>query len=376
MNSPSVAPARSLRLIDTTLRDGEQAPGVVFTDAYKLRIAELLDALGVDEIEAGTPAIGRHVIDSVRSIVRKNFHARILVWSRALKEDIEQCASTGAEAVHIAFPLSDVQLNTMGKDFRWALTSLPELVACAKESFRYVSVGAQDAGRCNGERLLNFVQTAVESGVQRLRIADTVGVMTPLDTCRMIRNITAKFPSLELDFHAHNDLGMATANAVTALFSGASSVSLTVCGLGERAGNAALEQVVMALAVKGVAKKYNTDVLHKLCSLVAEASGRPVPVDKPVCGDMAFSHESGIHAKATLMNTLAYQAFDGLNAGRESFRMLFGTHSGSGAIRNTLEYHGLCTSDDMIAALKTRIAAAASKLGRALSEEEILFLCK
>ena len=225
-------------LIDTTLRDGEQAPGVAFGADDKVRIAHRLDETGIDEIEAGTPVMGAGEQAVIRRIVNEKLHARISVWCRALTTDLEAAAATGARGVHIAFPVSEVQLTALNRSWRWVSDTLPQIVQQAKQLFAHVSVGAQDAGRASQERLERFLQLVACNNVERIRIADTVGILTPLQTAGIIKII--KRYSLRIDFHAHNDLGMATANAITAWQSGAQALSVTVNGLGERAGNASL----------------------------------------------------------------------------------------------------------------------------------------
>ncbi|MDR0733092.1 MAG: homocitrate synthase [Dysgonamonadaceae bacterium] len=359
-------------IIDATLRDGEQAPGVAFSRKEKLKIAQLLDETGIDEIEAGTPAMGTDERETVSRIVEMRTNARISVWSRALPEDIEQAARTGAEGIHVAFPLSDIQLSAMGKSRQWVENALPELVEHARRYFKYVGVGAQDASRCGRDKLFRFLETADRLNVFRVRLADTAGVLSPLATAALIRDVKTAYPRMDIDFHAHNDLGMATANAFTAWQSGASSLSLTVGGLGERAGNAALEEVLMAIKLSGKATGYHFTILYTLCKYVAEAAGRPIAEGKPVCGAMAFSHESGIHAAGTLVDTLAFQAFDGKEVGRESFRNLFGKHSGRTALRRFLEEQNLPADECRIAALKKKIADMAGQNRRNVSPAEIV----
>jgi homocitrate synthase NifV len=193
-----------------------------------------------------------------------------------------------------------------------------------------------------------------------------------METATLIKSVKSLYPDMGIDFHAHNDLGMATANAFTAWQSGASILSLTVNGLGERTGNAALEEVLMALKLAGKETGYNFPALYPLCKYVSEASGRPIAEGKPVCGGMAFSHESGIHAAGALVDTLAFLPFDGREVGRESFRNLFGTHSGRGMLRYFLKEQNLPVNERRVAGLKKKIADIARRNKRNILPDEIL----
>ena len=363
---------KELWIIDSTLRDGEQAPGVVFSRKEKLRLDSMLDSIGIDEIEAGIPAMGAESIDIIRDINRLRLKSRVLVWSRALTNDIETAARTNAEAIHIAFPISDIQLSTMNKEWSWVTNNIPQMVDHAQKYFKYVSIGAQDASRCGIDRLLEFIAIAEKSKVGRVRLADTVGIFTPMETMNLITNIKSSYPRINLEFHAHNDLGMATANAVTGWQTGAKSVSVTVNGLGERAGNAALEEFLMAIKLHAQTEKYDTSNLFSLCRFVSKISNRPIPLDKAICGKMVFSHESGIHAGAMLKNQSSFQPFDGKLIGRESFCNVFGKHSGRGALKYLLEQHHIFASDSEMIELKKIINRLSEEKRRNISDEEVL----
>lgn len=359
------------RLIDSTLRDGEQAPGVSFTREEKLRIARLLDESEVDELEAGIPAMGEEEIETIRQIVSLNLKARISVWSRALKSDIDACAQTGAQGIHIAFPMSDIQLKAIGKDFEWVKSTLPDLVAYARRFYNYVSVGAQDAGRAESDRLMAFLTLASQQAICRVRIADTVGQLTPVATYQLIRNIKTRLPDLSIDFHGHNDLGMATANAITAWEAGANNLSVTVNGLGERAGNSALEEVMMSLSTQFGLRKYQTTVIQQLCNTVAECSLRPIPAGKAVTGAMAYSHESGIHVHSSLTDPKAFQLYDGQLVGRESCHSVYGKHSGRSALIHFFRSKNIQLSRSQLEWLTDRIKQIAAQHKRTVLTSEI-----
>ncbi len=360
------------RLIDSTLRDGEQAPGVAFSKAEKLRVARLLDAVGVDEIEAGTPAMGVDEVETIRAIVRTKPKCRISVWSRALEQDIEMAARTGAEGIHMAFPLSDVQLKVIGKDWAWVRDALPALVEHAYRYFPYVSVGAQDASRTDRSRLFSYFELIQNAGVKRVRIADTVGLFTPLSLYSLILDVKTTFPLLAVDFHGHNDLGMATANAITAWQAGAENLSVTVNGLGERAGNSSLEEVITSLVTLFGQTKFHPEKLNSLCRFVAECSGRPIPAGKAVTGSMAFAHESGIHAQGTLHDVQAFQPFDGKLVGRESAHNVFGKHSGKTAVLHFFSQRNLSLDNSDLESVVNKIHQLSIRLKRNLSVSELL----
>lgn len=335
----------------------------------------MLDEAGIDEIEAGTPAMGREECEHIRDIVRLGLKARISVWSRALKQDVDQATLTKAQGIHIAFPVSRVQLDILKKEWNWVEETLPKMVEYARSRFPYVSVGAQDASRCGMDRLFEFFAIAAHAGVSRVRIADTVGVLTPLKTENLIREMKKHYPYSAIDFHGHNDLGMATANAVTAWQSGAEALSVTVNGLGERAGNASLEEILMILTrLFPSEKKYDVSRLFALCRYVSTISGRPIPDGKPVCGKMAFSHESGIHAQGELSSVTAFQAFDGELIGRESSQNLFGTHSGKNAVRDLLRKQQIPVEEEKIPLLMGKIKEIAWRNKQNVPLSEIIML--
>ena len=358
-------------IIDTTLRDGEQAPGVAFSAAEKIRIACMLAETGVNELEIGYPAISEEERATIRTISSLGLPLRLTSWARAIWQYIKHALSCGTEAVHISFPVSALYLELMGKNYRWVRQQLQELVPRAKECFRFVSVGAQDATRARYEVLLDFIRDAERCGADRVRIADTVGIATPLSVIELVMKIT-NTTALPLEFHAHNDLGMATANALTALEAGCKAVSVSVTGLGERAGNAALEELAVALSLsQKQATSLDISRLARLCETVSIAAGRPIQDQKPVVGKSAFQHESGIHCAALLKHQLYYQPFLPQEVGRKDYELVIGKHSGSAAIHHCFSTMGISLSKEESGKLLSAVRKAAGEKKRALTEREL-----
>ncbi len=358
-------------IIDTTLRDGEQAPGVVFSALEKTEIACLLANAGVNELEIGYPAISNEERDTIKKIVTLNLPVRLTSWARAKWEDIEAAAESGTEAVHISFPLSALYLLLMEKDYEWVHEQLQQLVPRAKKYFNIVSVGAQDATRAEPELLKRFVLDATACGADRVRIADTVGVATPSSVLQLVGSLISS-TSAALEFHAHNDLGMATANAFTALEAGCQAVSVSVTGIGERAGNAALEELAIALKLSETFQsRIDTRQLAKLCAVVSKAAGRVIENQKPVVGKSVFQHESGIHCAALLKNPLSYQPFLPDQIGRDKSELVIGKHSGSASLQHFYSGRGIMITKREATDLLAIVRMTATEKKRALQPEEL-----
>lgn len=328
-------------LIDTTLRDGEQAPGVAFSIDEKISVAALLNELHIDEVEIGTPAISKNEQESIRIIASAGFSFKTSSWCRAVISDLKVAAKLGTSSVNISLPVSDMQIETLGKSKEWVISELKKVMSFAKQNFAFVTMGAQDASRADRTFLKEFLFFANDYGANRIRINDTVGVLDPLSTKELINDVVWSFPEVEFEFHGHNDFGMATANAITAWQSGVKCISATVNGLGERAGNAVIEELVAYARYKQLQNKYDTTILNKLSSYVSEISGRALSASKPITGKSTYLHESGVHTSAMLSNKLAYQVLEPKDYGVRDTEFTFGKHSGSAALFHYFKQKGV-----------------------------------
>ena len=359
---------------DTTLRDGEQTAGVVFSLDEKIRIARLLDETGVGELECGIPAMGKEEQDSVKALVDLGLNARLLTWNRAVVSDIQASIESGVQAVDISLSVSDIHIeHKLRKSREWVKEQLKTALGFAKQHDLYVCVGAEDASRADLPFLVELMEIARSLDADRFRFCDTLGILDPFTTYDKV-NYLASRVDLDLEVHTNNDLGMATANAIAGVRAGAKFVNTTVNGLGERAGNAALEEVVMALKhACGVELAIDTGRFVELSKLVGQASCRPVPEWKAVVGEKVFSHESGLHADGVLKFPGNYEGFDPAEVGLKR-HMVIGKHSGSHGLHARLGQLGLDLGRRNLDSFMEQVRAAAQLKKRSLSDGELVRL--
>ena len=370
---PDRTPAQ-IYIVDTTLRDGEQTAGVVFANQEKVRIAKMLDEIGVHQIEAGIPAMGGDEMEAIKEIVQAGLRASIMGWNRPVISDIEASLSCGVDAVAISISTSDIHIKYKLRTSReQVLEQMVKAVEYAKSRGVYVSANAEDASRSDMDFLIQFARAAKEAGADRLRFCDTVGILDPFLTYERVRAILDEV-DIDVEMHTHNDVGMATANALAGVRAGAKYVGVTVIGLGERAGNAALEEVVMALKyIMGVDLGFNTRMFREIAEYVSRASGRELPAWKAIVGANMFVHESGIHADGALKNPKTYEAFHPEEVGLER-QIVIGKHSGTAALRSKFAEYGIYLSEFQAQELLPKVRALCVQLKRPLFDKEIVYL--
>ena len=363
---------QNLIINDTTLRDGEQTAGVAFTVDEKCAIARTLAAAGVPEMEIGIPAMGDEEIDCINTIAALDLPAALMVWGRLTEGDLARAMRCQADIVHLSIPVSDIHLQHKLRQSReWVLTQVTQVIEKAVATGRKISLGLEDASRADAGFLALVARRAQACGASRIRFADTLGVLDPFTTYEAVARLREAV-DIEIEIHAHNDLGLATANTLAALRGGATHANTTVNGLGERAGNAALEEVVMGVrhlhhADTGV----DTQALVAISCLVARASGRQVAFNKSIVGEAVFTHESGIHIDGLLKNAATYESFDPSELGRQR-RTVLGKHSGSQAVRQAYGLLGVALDDDALTArLLARIRDHAMRVKQEATADEL-----
>ncbi|MFZ5647629.1 MAG: homocitrate synthase [Bacillota bacterium] len=365
---------RKIIIVDTTLRDGEQTAGVVFANREKVRIAKFLDELGVHQIEAGIPTMGGDEKEAIKAICKAGLKASIMGWNRPVIRDIENSLECGVDAVAISISTSDIHIKYKLQQSReWVIENMVKAVEYAKKEGMYISANAEDASRSDMGFLCEFARAVKEAGADRLRYCDTVGIMDPFTIMKHIETIRSEV-DIDIEMHTHNDFGMATANALAGVIAGANHIGVTVIGLGERAGNAAMEEVVMALKhLYGLDLGFKTEMFREVAEYVSRASGRELPAWKAIVGSNMFAHESGIHADGTLKNPKTYEAFTPEEVGLER-QIVIGKHSGTASLKSKFAEYGIHLSDHKAQELLAKVRAHCVSMKRPLFDKELVYL--
>jgi 2-isopropylmalate synthase len=362
-----------VRIFDTTLRDGEQSPGFSMNTSEKIRMAHQLSALGVDVIEAGFPIASRGDLEAVLAVAREVREVPVAALARARKDDILAAAEALKPAksprLHVFLATSDLHLQAKLHMARaQALEAIGSMVKLARNFVEEVEFSAEDAGRTDIDFLCQACQIAVEAGATVLNLPDTVGYAVPEEYAAMFRQVREHLGDPEhvtLSAHCHDDLGLAVANSLAAVRAGVRQIECTVNGIGERAGNAALEEIAVALAVRqesfGVATKLKLDELYKSSRLLTEITGAQVAPNKAVVGANAFAHEAGIHQDGIIKNPLTYEIISPEAVGVPSRSLVLGKHSGRNALRTTLKELGYEPSDAELAECYKRVTTFADQ---------------
>ena len=362
-----------VRFLDTTLRDGEQTPGVALLPEEKLEIARQLDTLGVDMIEAGFPAASKGELEAVKTIAQEGLNAEIVALARSSRSDIELAASCDVGCVHTFIATSEIHMKKKLKLSREdVLNRAVEGVELVKAHGLRCEFSAEDATRSDLNFLVQVYRAVSEAGADRIDIPDTVGVAIPRSMYNIVRRVKESV-DVPIAVHCHDDMGLAVANSLAGVEAGAEEIHVTINGLGERAGNASLEETALALyALYGVKTSLNLKEIYRTSQLVSKLTGIRLPPNKAVVGDNAFAHESGIHAHGVLSSPETYEPLPPELVGHRR-RIVAGKHAGRHGIEAILKEMGLILSPTQLNEVVYRVKELGDK-GRHVTETDLLYI--
>ena len=358
-------------IFDTTLRDGEQTPGVALTTDEKIQIAQKLNNLGVDKIEVGFPAASHGEIESAKRIKERDLDSTLVGLARSLKDDIDAVLDADLEYVHTFIGTSQLHRDYKLKmDKEKIIETSVSAVEYAKDHALTVEFSAEDATRTERDFLFEVFTEVVSAGADFIDVPDTVGILTPVLTRELITDIKNNFTA-PISVHFHNDFGLATANTLTAIECGANQAHVTINGLGERTGNCSLEELVMTLkSAYGIDLGLDTTRLYSLSNLVGRLTGIKMPVNKPIVGDNAFAHESGIHVHGILNNSSTYEPISPEMVGH-SRRIVLGKHTGANAVKSKLKENHIDLNDDQFQKVFDEIKSLGDS-GKCVTDDDLI----
>lgn len=358
-----------VRFLDTTLRDGEQTPGVTLNLDEKVAIARGLDSLGVQVIEAGSAMTSEGERQSIKAVAACSLTAEICSYVRALTADVDTALGCDVDSVHLVVPVSDLHIECKLKsDRKSVVRKAVEVTEYAKDHGLIVELSGEDASRADLDYLTTIYTAGIEAGADRLAFCDTVGVLVPERAFEIFNRLSQL--GAPISVHCHNDFGMATANTLAALRGGASAAHVTVNGIGERAGNASLEEVVMAIeSLYGIDTGIECQDIYQLSRMVSRMTGLPLAPNKAIVGENAFTHEAGIHVHGLLADTSTYEPMHPETVGRKR-RIVLGKHAGRASVELALREFGLGVTDEQLAEIVSRVKEMGDK-GKRVSDADL-----
>ena len=360
----------NIKILDTTLRDGEQTPGVSLTSSEKLLIANKLDEIGLDYIEAGSAITSEGERKSIKNITQQGLNAEILSFSRPLTVDIDYCLDCDVDGVNLVVPTSELHITDKLKmNFEELLDLSNSAVEYCKDHGLIVELSGEDASRSDIGFLRTVFNNAIEHGADRLCVCDTVGILTPETSYELFNNL--KELKAPLSSHCHNDFGLAVANTLASVMGGATEIHTTVNGIGERAGNTSFEECVVS--INNLLSDFSTNIkineIYSTSKLVARLTGVYIQPNKAIVGENAFSHESGIHSDGIIKNSATYEPFTPELVGRKR-QFILGKHMGTHGLNNKLKEFGLEVSEDQLKQIFDEVKSLADK-GKTVTDADL-----
>ena len=367
---------KHIRFLDTTLRDGEQTPGVSLNPNEKVEIAQALDRLGVEVVEAGFAAVSEGEAKAVKMIANEGLRAEVFSATRGVIKDIDVAIDCNVDGVNVIVPVSDLHIEQkLGKTREEVLEMMAKAVVHAKDHGLIVELSTEDGSRTDRDYLKQVVKRGIEVGLDRTSLCDTVGTLTPERTYDWVRDMRETFPDAFFSIHCHDDFGLGVSNSIAALMAGADQVHGTINGIGERAGNASLEEIAVTLKVLyNVNHSIKTELLYETSKLVSKLLGMPVAPNKSIVGSNAFAHESGIHTHAVLKNPLMYEAIDPAMVGAAR-KIVSGKHAGSAGLKNTLDEFGLNPTDEQFRSIMTKVKLVGDE-GVSITDADLMSIAR